>query len=199
MLASIARNALSFNKKLSLESCNNIFLATTLDELLEVYKIRSKIYAKLKYSNEFPDAIEGLNFDAYDEHSAIIYTKKNGKISGTCRLIFDCDKYKLPIDEHYSLDYLRKKGKKLAELSRLVIEHENKGLNQEFKLLTKGVYFTMINNGITDVVSVMSEEHYKWYDKFGGFQIEERFESYGNIGKTFCCHIVECSKNIRFF
>jgi hypothetical protein len=200
MLFSIARNALSFNRKLSLENCkNNIFLTTTLDELLEVYKIRSKIYAQLQYSNEFPDAIEGLNFDAYDEHSAIIYTKKNGKINGTCRLIFDYSKYKLPIDKHYSLDYLRKKGKKLAELSRLVIEHENKGLNQEFKLLTKGVYFTMINNGITDTMSVMSEEHYRWYDKFGGFQIEERFESYGNIGKPFVVTSWDATKISDFF
>ncbi len=200
ILFSIATNALSFNKKLSLENCNNnIFFTTTLDELLEVYKLRSKVYAKLQYSNEFPDLIGGLNFDAYDEHSAIIYTKKNGKMSGTCRLIFDHNEHKLPIDKHYSLEYLRQEGKRLAELSRLVIEHENKSLNQKFKLLTQGVYCTMINNDITDTVSVMSEEHYKWYDKFGGFSIEERFESYGNIGKPFIITSWDAAKISDFF
>ncbi|MBN2768398.1 MAG: hypothetical protein JXQ68_04800 [Campylobacterales bacterium] len=200
ILFSITKNALSFNKKLSLGSCkNNIFLTTTLDELLEVYKLRSKIYAKLQYHREFPDIIDGLNFDVYDEHSAIIYTKKNGRINGTCRLIFDHHKDKLPIDKHYSLDYLRKDGKKLAELSRLVIDHESKGLSQEFKLLTQGTYCTMISNDITNTVSVMSEEHYKWYDKFGGFSIEERFERYGNINKPFIITSWEVAKISIFF
>ncbi len=139
-MVQIISRAIVFNKRLIWEnSSKNLFLATTAREFIEIFRLRSEIYTALKYDNEFPDMIKGLNFDDYDENSAILYTKVDGIVTGTCRVIFDSNK-KLPLDSHFSLNYLRIEHQKIAEISRLNVKHNTVGLNQEFKWLTKGVY-----------------------------------------------------------
>lgn len=195
----IISNAIEFNKKLIWEdNSKNLYLATTAKELIEIFKLRSEIYTKLNYGNEFPDMINGLNLDNYDESSAILYTKINGIITGTCRVIFDSNK-KLPIDSHFSLNYLREEYTTIAEVSRLVIKHQSNGLNQEFKLLTKGVYFITLQNKITKTVSVIKDEHFKLYKKFGGFNIENKFDIYGTLYNTFIITLWDVSKISNFF
>ncbi len=159
-------------------------MVSSVKELIQIFMLRSKIYKKLNYNSEFPDLIEGLNFDFYDKNSAILYIKKDQVITGTCRLIFDSDK-KLPIDKNYSLDYLRVDEKKISEVSRLIIEHQNAGLSQEFKLLTKGIYYVIKQNNLDFSISVIKEEHFKLYRRFGGFDIEEKLNSYGHLDNSF--------------
>ncbi len=198
-LLQIINNTIKFNRKLVWYTDEkNIFLATTAEALIEIYKLRSQVYSKLNYNKEFPDTINGLNFDLYDEYSAIIYTKSKGRITGTCRVIFDSHQ-KLPMDKNFSLDYLRCKNKKLAELSRLMIESETKGLSQEPKLLTKGAYLVMNKNTRTTLMSVMVEEHFKLYDKFGGFSIENKLQSYGSLGIPFIITSWEIAEVSSFF
>jgi len=158
----------------------NLFLAKTAKEFIEIFKLRSEVYTKLQYDNEFPDMIKGLNFDDYDENSAILYTKVNGIVTGTCRVIFDSNK-KLPIDTHFSLDYLRTGNQNISEISRLIVKDNRSGLNQEFKWLTKGVYLIGIKNSINKMVSALKNEHLKLYSKFGGLSIEKRFKIYGGL------------------
>ena len=93
--------AISFNRKFVLPQSNpNLKLATTAEELVEVFQLRSEVYGGLNYQNEFPDTIEGLNFDDYDQNSAIFLYKNNGKITGTTRLIYDSTNYLLKINFH---------------------------------------------------------------------------------------------------
>ena len=191
--------ALSFNHSLVWDNnTKNIFLASTPEDLIGIYALRSKIYAELAYDKEFPDTIKGLNFDSYDEHSAILYTKREGKITGTCRVIFDLNNA-LPMDKNFPLNYLRNKGEKLAELSRLMIDNKEKGLSQEPKYLTKGAYLVMQKNDLTTLMSVMVEEHFKLYDKFGGFKIEEKIESYSDLGLPFIITSWNISEVSLFF
>ncbi len=193
------QNTIKFNRKL-IWSSSKLFLSivTTPEELLEIYRLRSDIYTKLHYDNEFPNLIKGLSFDSYDEHSAILYTKINGKITGTCRVIFDsCEK--LPIDKNYSLDYLRTQKQRLAEVSRLIIDHNTDGLSQEFKLLTRGVYLIISNNTIDNSVSVIKDDHFNLYNKFGGFAIEEHLHTYGNLENPFIITSWDTSKISNFF
>jgi hypothetical protein len=150
------------------------------------------------YNKEFPDHIEGINFDYYDEYAAVLYTQTNGKLTGTCRVIFDSE-YKLPIDKNFSLDYLRVHENKLAELSRLMIEDETKGLNLEFKHLTIGVYMVMLVNNHTTLMSVMKEEHFSLYEKFGGFGKEASLQTYGDIESPFIITAWEVLKISKFF
>jgi hypothetical protein len=198
-LHSILKNTICFNKRLEWDKhIKNIYLVTTIEMLIEIYVLRSIVYAELNYDKEFPDTIKGLNFDSYDEHSAILYTKRGGNITGTCRVIFDKGNT-LPMDKYFPLKYLRVKNKKLAELSRLIISRKEKGLSQEPKYLTKGAYLVMSNNKHTTLMSVMVEEHYKLYDKFGGFKIEDEIRSYGSLGLPFIITSWEISQISKFF
>jgi len=198
-LLALISKAITFNRTLTFaQNTPNLHLVSTPKELIEIFLLRSKVYTKLNYNSEFPDVIEGLNFDLFDENAAILYTKKEGVITGTCRLIFDSDK-KLPIDKNYSLDYLREENKRIAEVSRLVIEHQSSGLNLEFKLLTKGVYFVIKQNNLDASISVIKDDHFKLYNRFGGFYIEERLHTYGHLDNTFVITSWNILKISNFF
>ncbi len=178
-------NTIAFNQSLNWDdSTENIHLVRTAEELLEVYKLRSDVYTGLNYGNEFPDYIEGFNFDLYDHNSAIVYSTVNKEVTGTCRLIFDSHK-RLPIEDKYSLDYLRDKYNSIGEVSRLMIKQNKKGLNVEFKYLTKGIYLILRDNPINASVSVIKQEHFKLYSKFGGFHKEKELDGYGFLKSKF--------------
>lgn len=180
-LEKIVEEAISFNKKINWDhSMKNLKLVSCAEDLIEVFKLRSDVYTSINYQNEFPDTIQGLNFDKYDEKSAIIFYKKDSKITGTTRLIFDSD-YKLPSEEKYSFDKERKKYKTIGELSRLIVKHNTKGLGLEFKYLMKGAYLLFINNKIDMTFLGIKKEHYKMYSKFGGNNIVSELDSYGKL------------------
>ncbi|MBU1668381.1 hypothetical protein KKC13_08160 [bacterium] len=198
-MVQIISSAIAFNKKLIWENnSKNLYLATTTRELIEIFRLRSEVYTKIKYDNEFPDMIKGLNFDTYDENSAILYTKVNDIVTGTCRVIFDSDK-KLPIDTHFPLDYLRAEGKSIVEISRLSVKHDRVGLNQEFKWLTKGVYLITLKNSITKTISAIKDEHFKLYSKFGGFTFAKKINIYGKLPNPLIITFWDTLKISNFF
>lgn len=198
-LSFLIQDTLSFNRSLLWDTnTSNVFLVNTAEELIEIYKLRSKIYKQMGYDEEFPDSIEGLNFDFHDKHSAILYTKNSVCIIGTCRIIFDRTR-KLPMDKNFSLDYLRTKDNKLAELSRLMIHSPIQGLGQEPKYLTQGAYLIMQKNQLTTLMSVMVEEHYKLYSKFGGFKVEKKVKSHGKLKSPFIITSWQISEISSFF
>ena len=197
-LSKIIKNTIDFNEKLyEVGTLDDVLLATSVEELMEIFILRSKVYKEMGYSNEFPESIEGLNFDKYDECSAIVYSKREF-ITGTCRLIFDSDK-KLPIDAKYSLDSLRTKSKhrNLVEASRVIIKN-SEGLKPEFKLLTIDSYKILASYQL-NAVSVMTEEHLKLYKKFGGLSIEKSFQGYGSLKNEFFLTLWDTSSISPFF
>jgi len=196
-LSKIIKNTIKFNQKLyDRATLDEVTLATSVKDLIEIFILRSKVYHEMGYANEFPEAIKGLNFDEYDEYSAIVYTKRNNVITGTCRLIFDMDK-KLPIDKKFSLDYLRNNHRGLVEASRVIIKN-TEGLKPEFKLLTIDSYKILASYQM-DAVSVMTEEHIKLYKKFGGLSIERSFKSYGTLNQEFFLTLWNTSNISLFF
>lgn len=199
-LESIIEETISFNKNLSwTNEEKSLALTTTAEELIEVFKLRSEVYTQINYQKEFPDSIEGLNFDDYDKNSAIIYYKKNTRISGTARLIFD-KKNKLPSEEKFSFDYMREKYKNIGEISRLIIENkDDSGLKLEFKYLMKGIHNVFINNDIDITISGIKEEHYKLYSKFGGINREKELNSYGKLNTPFLIISWNPNKISKFF
>ena len=150
----------------------------------------------MNYNSEFIEKIEGLNFDEYDECSAILYSRRD-TITGTCRLIFDSNDKKLPIDEKFSLDYLRNDKRILGEASRVIIKNIE-GLKPEFKLLTIDSY-RVLSSYKMDIVSVMTQEHLKLYKNFGGLNIEKKFQGYGTIDKEFFITLWQTSLISPFF
>ena len=150
-----------------------VFLEEIVEETISFNK-------NINYLKEFPDLIDGLNLDIYDKNSAIIFYKNDQNISGTTRLIFDSEN-KLPSDKIFSFDNIRKQYNKIGELSRLIVKHEKKGLNLEFKYLMKGAYLLFILNDIDMTFLGIKKEHYKLYERFGGSNIIQELDNYGNL------------------
>ena len=176
---------ITFNRKINWESNSaNLKLVTTAEEFIKICNLRSEIYGNLGYQKEFPDFLPNMNFGFYDLNSAIIYNLTNSEITATCRLIFDSDK-KLPIEEKLDLSSIRSKFQNIAEVSRLMVKKEQKGLNLDFKYLTLGIYNIITNNNLDASISVILKEHFRLYGKFGGFNIEKELESYGNLNAPF--------------
>ncbi len=195
-LSKIVKNSIEFNKKLyEIGLLEGVSLATTVEDLIEIFALRSKVYEEIGFLVEFPKGINGLDYDEYDEHSAIVYSRREG-ITGTCRLIFDSDK-KLPIDKHISVDYLRHQNLNLAESSRVIIK-DSDGLKPEFKLLTKDSY-RILNAYNLSAISATTQEHIKLYHNFGGLSVEKKIKNYGKIPREFFLTLWKTTEISPFF
>lgn len=180
-LEEIVEETISFNKKINWDfSLKNLKIVTNAEDLIKVFELRSNVYKNINYQKEFPDVIDGLNFDIFDKKSAIIFYQNDKNITGTTRLIFDSEN-KLPTDKIFNFDNLRKEYNKIGELSRLIVKNENKGLNLEFKYLMKGAYLLFILNEIDMTFLGIKKEHYKLYERFGGSSIITELDNYGNL------------------
>ena len=198
-LEEVIEETIAFNKNLSWQ-CEDkqLQLTTTAESLVDVYQLRSEIYRSINYQDEFPDTIEGLNFDGYDKHSAIIYYKNGEELMGTIRVIFDT-KNKLPSEEKYSFDTMRKKYNQIAEVSRLTVKHKSGGLNIAFRYLMKGLYLVFNHNDVDITLSGIKQEHFKLYSKLGGVDIVEKMDSYGSLDIPFIIMSWDLSKTSKFF
>lgn len=181
-LEEIIEESIAFNKTLSWQHGQQLKLTTTAEALVNVFKLRSEIYGAKGYQCEFKDAIEGLNFDTFDTHSAIFYYQSGHEVTGSIRLIFDT-KQALPTEKSLSFDYLREY--KLVELSRQVVKQDGKGLGLEFKNFYKGIYELVAQNPdkVNLILAAITSDHYPLYAKFGGIKIEKELEAYGNLDK----------------
>ena len=65
--------------------------------------------------------------------------------------------------------------------TRLIVKHEKKGLNLEFKYLMKGAYLLFILNDIDMTFLGIKKDHYKLYERFGGSNIIQELDNYGNL------------------
>lgn len=185
-LEKVIEETVDFNRKLNWDdSVKNLHITRSAEELIEVFKLRSDVYDSINYLNEFPDTIEGLNFDVYDTKSAVIYYRTNGgEATGTSRIIFDSENG-LPTEGKCSFDYMREKYNTIGEISRLTIKNPSRGLSLDFKNLMRGIYNVFLNNDIDITLSGIKKEHYKLYSKFGGVEIEKEMESYGSLTVPF--------------
>lgn len=195
----IIDETISFNRNVSWDDkYKNIGLTTSAEELIQVFKLRSNVYSSMGYQSEFPDPINGLNYDVFDAHSAIVFSKINNEITGTTRVIFD-SAIKLPLDKACSCDYMRGKYKNISELSRLIVKNESKGLSLDFKNLMRGIYTIFLNNPLDVAISVIKKDHYKLYSKFGGVFIEEEVGTYGTLDDDFVTISYHPSLANKFF
>lgn len=181
-LERVVEETIAFNKKISFTKADkNLKLATTVEDLMEIFKLRSDVLTKINYQSQFPDTIEGLNFDSFDTNSAVIYYKTNDKISATMRIIFDSDTL-LPSEKNFDLKELRTKYNLVGELSRLIVNNEAKGLGLEFKNLFKAAYYIFEENDIDVLISCIKVEHLKLYKKFGGTDIVTSTDKFASLG-----------------
>lgn len=114
-LEKVIDETISFNKNLNWSyEGDNLKLTKTAEELIEVFKLRSDVFTEINYQNEFPDTIEGLNFDKFDTSSAVIYCQNNKEVTATIRLIFDSDNG-LPSEDKTKFNDMRKQYNKIVK------------------------------------------------------------------------------------
>lgn len=191
--------AISFNKNLNFPNENkNLHLATTAEDLIDVFKLRSDVFTRINYQEEFPDTIEGLNFDKYDSTSAILFYKVDKMVTGTIRVIFD-KLETLPSESQFPFKEMRKQYDNICEVSRLTVYKETKGLNLEFKYMMSGLHTIFNNNDLDISLFGIKKEHYKLYSKLGGVNLIEELNSYGTFNVP--CLIVswDLSQVSKFF
>lgn len=200
LLEKTIEETISFNRKIQFENINkNLKLIQNAEELVDVYKLRSDVYKSLGYDKEFPDPVEMLNFDKFDSSSAIVYYKVNGQITGTCRLIFD-SKHKLPSEDKFSFQSIRDKYKTIGEISRNIVRNsDKKGLGLEFKYLMAGMHNVFVNNDIDMTLSVLKNDHYRMFSKFGGNEVVQDIKGYGELNNHFLIVSWDPSQASRFF
>jgi hypothetical protein len=194
---------ISFNRGLAFDDSNpSLKMVKKAEELIEVFKLRSDIYTQMGYNKEFPDPVEGLNFDKFDNTSAIIYYQREyEEVTGTCRLIFDSEN-KLPSEGKISFDDVRAEHKKIGEISRNIVRHSKdskKGLNLEFKYLMAGMHNVFVHNDINMTLSGIKKEDYKLFSRFGGNEVLHEIKSYGNLDQTSLIVSWDPSKVSNFF
>lgn len=91
----------------------------------------------------------------------------------------------LPIEEKLSLSKIKERFKRVGEVSRLIVKNEQKELSMDFKILTSGIYFVLSQNDLDASISVIKKDHFKLYNKLGGFNIEHELNGYGNLDGHF--------------
>ena len=198
-LAQTVRYSVAFQKMLAWKGASpEVYLANTPEALLRVYRLRSQVYREMGYDNEFPDPIDGINYDSYDRSSAVLYTEDRGEVTGTCRVIFDTSD-RLPIDKNYSLDHLRSRNVSVAELSRMAVLNIERGRGNEYKRLMRASYEILRENGVHYTVCVVPDKHIKLYSKFGGVTIEKIFHGYGEIERDFVVASWRLSQTSSYF
>ena len=191
--------AISFNKSLVFPNENkNLHLATTAEDLIDVFKLRSDVYTQINYQDEFPDTIEGLNFDKYDSNSAILFYRNDNNITGTIRIIFDSQN-QLPSEDKFSFDDFRYSNNIISEISRLIVQKETKGLSLEFKYLVCAIYKIFVQNNVNMPFLAIVNNHYKLYSKFGGMKVIDTIQDYGKLGHSVLILSWDLSKVSNFF
>ncbi|NTU42682.1 MAG: PEP-CTERM/exosortase system-associated acyltransferase [Nitrospirales bacterium] len=101
------------------------FRKATKQDLEEVFRLRYKVYCE-EWGFERPmDYPDGLESDAFDEHSAHFLALAEGnQIVGTMRLIFNSDKG-FPIEKHCTIErYPDVDRDRIGEISRLAVSKD---------------------------------------------------------------------------
>jgi N-acyl-L-homoserine lactone synthetase len=146
-------------------------------------RLRSQVYTPLGYNVQFPERIEGLNFDDYDSNALSLMIKHRKKLVGSFRIVLDSP-IGIPSEKMYDFNSVRRKYR-IAELSRLVVDEEHRSGSKEqgskaFNELFSAAYRFGDKIGVDRYVMVMKAAHESRFLEFGG--IEKIGETmYGNL------------------
>lgn len=196
---SFLNRIVEFNSQLNFESNEeDVALVTNKEDLIKIFQLRSEVYEQVGYSQEFPDEIQGMSFDEFDQNSAILYVKKDEEVTGTCRLVFDSSK-KLPSDKRVSYDPYRQRFGKIGEISKNIVKHNGTALNLEYKYLMRGLYHVFNKNEMDMTVSLIRRDHLRIFKNIGKVEVLQDVENYGGLSEDFILMSCDPSKPTRLF
>ncbi len=184
-LENTINETLKLSEKSKWKSQNKyIDIVRSKKDVIDIFKLRSRIYKEVGYNVEFPEEIEGLIYDDSDKRSILFLSRnENKQIVGSIKLTLDKKCKILPSEDKYLFNHIREKYN-VAELGKQVIETRNRG-KLTYKYLYSAVYNFAISNNIDTLVGSFKKDHLKLYRKFGGIKIEKEIKSYGNINLDF--------------
>lgn len=149
-----------------------IKIANTLEEREAVYQLGYQIYLEKGYIKENPNEWMIQNYDFDSETVILIVQDQNKKIAGSVTIVFD-GYSKLPATSIYSEEIcnLRKSDNRMAELSRLVINHEYRNSKEILILLFNylAIYIHHVRKYNSFVVQV-NPRHKNYYKTLLNFE-----------------------------
>lgn len=113
-----------------------IKVANTLEEREAVFKLGYQVYLEKGFIKKNTNQWLIHNYDIFNQTVILIVLDRNKNIAGSLTLVFNEDG-KLPVEKIYSdeIKFLKRKGEKLVEISRLVISHEYRNSKEVLLLL----------------------------------------------------------------
>lgn len=179
----IRKTLFSFKNKSTLIEKSNaeeytIKIANTLEEREAVFKLAYQIYLKKGYITENENEWLIQNYDTNQETIILIVQDRQKNIAGSITLVFDGHAI-LPAEKiyHHELKQLRASGKKMVELSRLIINPEYRNSKEILVLLFN--YLAIIShhikkyNGIIIEVNPRHKAYYKTLLHFEEIGVEK--------------------------
>lgn len=141
-------------------------VANKLEEREAVYRLAYQIYLEKGYINENPNEWLLQPYDAVNDTVILVVLDSQKNIAGSITILFDSNK-KLPADKIYNeeLTILRNSGKRLAEISRLVINPQYRNSKEILVLLFNymAIYTAHVKHASNLVIEVnpRHKEYYK--------------------------------------
>ncbi len=149
-----------------------IKVANTLEEREAVFKLGYQIYLEKGFIDENPQEWLVRNYDASSETVILNVQDKSKNIVGSVTLVFDGD-CNLPAEKMYreEIKTLQDNGRKLVEISRLVIKPDNRNSKEILLLLFNylAIYCYHVKNYTCLTVQV-NPRHKTFYKSLLGFE-----------------------------
>jgi hypothetical protein len=153
----------------------NIQIVSTIDEFIQMGKLRSQALSKLHgFNDEFPEEIPGIQYDIYDENSINLIYKVNNDVAGTLRIILN-EKNGLQ-----SQKYFPQFGKEVSEFSRLAGSQNHRNKHISIKLINESFKISKVI-GLEKIVAVAEANLFENALTKIGFKKVKTFEKYGKI------------------
>lgn len=155
-----------------------IKVANTLEEREEVFKLAYQVYLEKGYVSPNGNAWLVQNYDASQDTAILIVQDKEKNIAGSVTIVFDGSS-KLPAEKIYrdELTNLRASGKRMAEISRLVISPNYRNskdiLVLLFNYLCIYVHHVKSYNSLVIQVNPRHKNYYKTLLSFDEIGVEK--------------------------
>jgi len=140
--------------------------ASGQDELEAIFRLRYDSYLRKGYIPSNPD---GIMLDEWDELSTTTHfvSIENGELIGAVRLVMDSTKG-LPMERVFPevINKLRKRGRKLAEASTLVVAEVQSGSSRKLWVkLCKALWEEAEARRIDDLCVAVTQNHLGFYKR----------------------------------
>ncbi|MCS6860018.1 MAG: hypothetical protein NZT92_06840 [Abditibacteriales bacterium] len=153
--------------------------AETREELEAAYRLVHQCYVEAGYIDPHPSGMRVRIFEVLPETATFIAVE-NGSVIGTMSLIVDSP-LGLPMEESYGeeLNALRRRGRKIAEVSGLAVAKGSRNLGILVRLCRYTTLFA-IGIGVEDLCIGVSPEHAPFFKEVHLFETMGEVRSYSS-------------------